>query len=278
MSDPHGGQLTGGSLLFAFLFLVLLGGYVVAVAAGSAKGRGWPRRRTLAWCAGLGAAASVVLGPFAGVARHDFTVHVGGHLVWAMAAPVLLALAAPVTVVLRALPAGDARRLSRLLHSPPARLLSHPLPVAALNVGGMWVLYTTDLYPAMHSHEPVQVVVHLHMLIIGYLFAAALIGVDPSPHRPGFGIRATALVAVAAAHGVLAKYLYAHPPSGVPTAQAESGALLLYYGGDVLGLPLLILVCLRWYRAARPGRRPVGPARERVSIGSDEPFVTRTFG
>lgn len=228
------------------VLLVLGAGYLVAAY----RTGGWPVWRTASWCAGLGCAAAAVTGPFAATAHHDFTAHMAGHLLLGMAAPLLLVLAAPVTLALRALPVRRARLLSRLLRSRPVRLVSHPVTAAILNGGGLWVLYTTDLHQQV-AHGLVQA----HVLIAGYLFTAAIIGVDPAPHRPGRYLRAAVLVAFLAAHGILAKHLYGHPPAGVPVTQAEAGAQLMYYGGDALDLILIAIFCRQWYVAADPTPR-----------------------
>jgi hypothetical protein len=66
-----------------------------------------------------------------------------------------------------------------------------------------------------------------------------------------------------AAHGILAKYLYAHPPAGV--LHAEAGAQLMYYGGDVLDLILIVVFCRQWYTATDPN-----PPRRRLWRLPDE--------
>jgi putative membrane protein len=228
------------------VLLALAVGYLVAAH----RAGGWPVWRTASWCAGLGCAAAAVTGPLAAAAHHDFTAHMGGHLLLGMAAPLLLVLAAPVTLALRALPVRHARLVSRLLRWWPARIVSHPVTAAVLNAGGLWVLYTTDLHRQL-AHGLVQA----HVLIAGYLFTAAIIGVDPAPHRPGRHLRAAVLVAFLAAHGILAKHLYAHPPAGVTTLQAEAGAQLMYYGGDALDLILIAIFCRQWYLATDPTPR-----------------------
>jgi putative membrane protein len=139
----------------------------------------------------------------------------------------------------------------------------------------------------------VHVAVHAHLLVTGYLFTAALVGVDPAPHRPGFPARAVVLVAVLAAHGILAKHLYAHPPAGVSGEQAETAAMLMYYGGDLIHLVLIILLCRRWYGSTRPrpGQRPALPRAQPPTIEgtaastltpapipAEETSHTRTFG
>jgi len=109
-------------------------------------------------------------------------------------------------------------------------------------------------------------VVHVHMLMAGYLFAFALIGPDPAPHRPGFAVRAGVLVVAVAAHDVLAKLLYAAPPPGAPVAQAEVAGLLMYYGAAPVHVALFVLLGREWLagqrrardRAQRQPSQPVG--------------------
>ena len=99
------------------------------------------------------------------------------------------------------------------------------------------------------------------LIFAGYLFTASLIGLDPNPHRAGFLLRAAVLVAAIAGHGILAKYLYAHPPDDIPLTEAQSGSMLMYYGGDIADAFLIGILCLQWYRAAGKG---LSPRTERV--------------
>jgi putative membrane protein len=219
----------------------------VLYLAGVSRDPGWPRWRTGAWLAGL-VTVAVPAGP-------DFRAHMVTHLLLGMAAPLLLAVAAPVTLALRALPVARARRLSRMLRARPVEVLTHPVTAAVLDAGGLWALYTTGLYAQMHRHVWLSVLVHVHLLAAGYLFAAAITAVDPAPHRPGRPLRAVVLLAFLAAHDILAKHLYAHPPAGVPAGAARSAAELMYYGGAAVDLPLIVLFCARWYAATDPHRR-----------------------
>jgi putative membrane protein len=234
--------------------------------------RPWPWSRLLLWWAGLALCLVAVTGPLAERAEHSLPAHMVGHVLLGMAGPLLLALAAPVTLALRALPAGAARKLVRLLGSQPLRLLAHPVTAATMNLGGLWVLYTTAALAHLHHHPGLHVVVHAHVLVWGYLFTAAVVGLDPDPHRPSRRYRAVVLTAFLAGHSILAKYLYGHPPPGVGTVDGERAAMVMYYGGDLADVALLVLFCHSWYVAARP--RPVsrrspeasgplgGPARE----------------
>jgi putative membrane protein len=246
--------------------LFALGGYLVAVLGDQRRGRRWPAARTVSWCAGTVAALAAVTGPIGRTAHHDFAAHAAGHLLLGMAAPFLLVLGRPVTLTLRALPPRQARRLSRLLRSVPIRVVTHPVTAGLLDAGGLWALYATGLYQRANAEPWLHLLVQVHVLVAGYLFTAAIAGRDPAPHRPGPWTRVGVLVAVAAAHGILAKYLYGHPPAGVPAAPARSGAELMYYGGDVLEVLLSWVFCRRWL-GVRPTVRPAAPVSWRLPAG-----------
>jgi len=259
--DPHA-AVTSPAPDWVWLILLglLVGCYLLGVVSPRHK-QPWPWHRTLLWTAGIAVAGAALLGPIAQNAG-DFRWHMLTHLLLGMLAPLLLVLGAPVTLLLRALPTPSAKRVARLLRRPPLRIIAHPVTALVLNTGGLWLLYTTDLHTAMHGRGVIPGLISVHMLAAGYLFTAAIIGLDPVRHRPSWITRAVVLIAAMAAHAMLAKWLYAHPPAGVPVEQAEIGARLMYYGGDAVDLLLVIIFCARWYRATRP--RP-----DRPSIGVD---------
>jgi putative membrane protein len=216
----------------------------------------WPSLRTASWLAGLGCAALAATGPLAG-AHGDLRAHMTGHLLAGMVAPLLLVLAAPGTLALRALPVPAARRLARALRSRPLRLFTDPFVATPLDVAGLWVLYGTGLLGAMAHRPGMHLVVTGHVLVTGWLATAAVLAVDPAPHRRGVVARAVALTAGAAAHDVLAKRLYADPPPG--TLHAEAGAQLMYHGGTVVHVVVAALLWRDWYHS-RAAVRAVTPA------------------
>jgi putative membrane protein len=182
----------------------------------------------------------------------DFTAHMVGHLLLGMIAPILLVLAAPITLALRTLDVQSARRLSKVLKSWPLRFLSNPITASALNIGGLWILYTTGLYGLMHQNVLLHALVHFHVFIAGYLFTASMIYMDPAPHRFSFMFRAIVFTISLAGHDILSKYIFAHPPSGVTKVQAENGGMLMYYAGDAIDVALICILCYQWFKATRP--------------------------
>ena len=250
--NHHDAAAPVGLELLALALLVAGWVYVVAARRGSL-----PIGRPVRWLLGVAAAA---VGPY------DLRAHVAGHLLLGMVAPLLMVTAAPVTLALRTVPLTRARSLARLLRSRPVAVLTHPVVAAALDVGGLWILYRTDLLAAVPT-----ALVHLHMLLTGYLFAFSLVGRDPAPHRAGLGVRAGVLVAAVAAHDVLAKLIYASPPPGVPTATAEAAGVLLYYGSAPVHLVLFVLLGQEWAAGQRRMRR-------RMTAGASGGIAERVRG
>jgi len=232
----HHGAGVGVDLIATELLVVALIGAAVGyvLAARPERGAGWPAGRTVRWVTGVVVAVAGIVGPLLLPVPPDLPLHVAGHLLVGMVAPLLLVTAAPVTLALRVLPRRRARVLARLLRSRPVAVLTHPVVATVVDVGGLWLLYRTDLHASLSPS-----LMHLHMLLAGYLFAFSLVGRDPAPHRPVLAVRAGVLVAAVAAHDVLAKQLYA--------AQAETAGLLLYYGAAPMHLALFVLLGREWF-------------------------------
>lgn len=243
-------------LLGGLIFLCLIVVYVIAVVVSNRRYKRWPAYRTCFWIMGVVSAVAGVIGPLARQAHHDFTAHMGVHLLLGMLSPLLIALSAPMTLLFRTVSVNAGRLLSHLLKSQAIRFLTDPLVASLMNVGGLWILYTTNMYADMHENVLLYVLVHLHIFLVGYTFTVSMIYIDPISHRTSFLYRAIVLIFAIAAHSVLAKYIYVHPPVGVPAAQAEAGAMFMYYGGDAVTLIIIYVFCYQWYRSARP-RVPV---------------------
>jgi putative membrane protein len=249
MQHIHG---TDYVLILALPFVLLLILYFYATFLSNQHYKRWLLYRTIAWVIGVLCIALPVIGPLASRAHGDFTAHMIGHLLLGMVGPLLIVLSAPMTLLLRSIDVKLARQLSRLLKTPPIRFLSNPIVASVLNMGGLWILYTTNLYSAMHQNLALYLFIHLHVFIAGYLFTASMIYIDPTPHRTKFIYRAIILVLASANHGILSKYIFVNPPAHVPMEQAEKGAMLMYYGGDAVDIVLIFLLCLQWYRSSKP--------------------------
>ncbi|MFZ0368294.1 MAG: cytochrome c oxidase assembly protein [Halobacillus sp.] len=247
---------TGMSALFISIGALLI--VILYIDAGVRSSRHnrlkvWPWYRYVSFAFGIVCAAISVIGPIAYQAMSNFTMHMVSHLLLGMLAPVILVMSAPVTLLLRSLPVRQAKVVASLLRSYPVRFITHPIIASVLNIGGLWILYTTSLYSWMHTNLMVHILVHVHIFAAGYIFTASLIYIDPVYHRLSYIYRSIVLIGALAAHGILSKYIYAHPPEGVGVQEAQTGGMLMYYGGDFIDLIIIVLLCYHWYKNTRPG-------------------------
>ncbi|MBG0831845.1 cytochrome c oxidase assembly protein [Planomonospora sp. ID67723] len=258
-----------GAWLPVAALAAVAGGYLLLAARRRRAGRAWSRRRSrsfLTGCALLAWATGPDLLPFA---ESDFRGHMLQHLLIGMLAPLALALAAPITLLLGTLPTSWGRRLGRALRSRPARLLAHPVTALLLTAGGLIALYATPLYALTATTPWAHHLVHVHFLAAGYLFAWVIAGVDPAPHPPSVPFRLVVLGAAITTHAVLSQLMYAglFIDLPVPAEQRRGGAELMYYGGDIAEL-LLALALLATWRPRRPRpeqHRSNSPAGESIT-------------
>ncbi|MET4637421.1 cytochrome c oxidase assembly protein [Mycetocola sp. 2940] len=233
----HGGGISLTEILGVAL-LAVLAVYLFAALRSDFHGR-WPRYRIVLWIAGCFVAAVSVQ---ALIAKHDdFVVHALAHVGLGMLAPVLLMLSAPIALSLQSLSPVPARRLERLLQSRPARFVGHPITAAGLYLGGLWLLYAGGLYPRLHTNGLLFAVVHMCIFVTGCLFSASVAGLDPNPRRAGLLTRAIVLCVVVAGYGILSVHLFVNPPSRVPAASAETGGMILFFGGAAASGILAVL-------------------------------------
>ena len=256
----HGHDAGSGTLDWlppALILLALSGAYLLLVRRARRRNPalGWSRWRTGFFLGGillLGVALLPPVGPFA---HEDFRGHMVQHLLIGMYAPLALVLSAPVTLLLRTLPASRGRRLTAVLHSLPARVIAHPAVALVLSAGSLVVLYFTPLYNATVADPAAHWLLHAHFLLSGCLFAYAIAGPDPAPARPGVTARLVYLGVAIAAHAVISQLIYAgfRVHIHAPVDQVQGGAEIMYYGGDLAELLLAAALVATW----RPGPRRV---------------------
>lgn len=177
--------------VFALLLLVA---YLVGVAFLRRRGHGWPVQRTAWWVAGCITVLSMTATGVDGYGMELFSVHMVQHMVLSMLAPVFLVLAAPITLVLRVLPARregfNARALLlTILHSGVARFITHPVVTMTLFLMSLYGLYFTPIFDYLMGTWWGHNAMLLHFLGIGMLYFWGVMGVDPSPRQAPRGIR-----------------------------------------------------------------------------------------
>ncbi|MFD9400229.1 cytochrome c oxidase assembly protein [Streptomyces sp. NPDC060011] len=244
------GSSLPGTVLPLLLLLTAASGYLLAVRRTRRRNpaQGWKSWRAASFLGGLALLAVALLPPLGPAAHTDFRAHMTEHMLIGMYAPLALVLAAPVTLVLRALPPPRARRVTAVLHSPPARSLAHPASALLLSTGTLALLYFTPLYNTAMNHPAGHWVLHIHFLASGWLFAYVIAGTDPAPARPGVRTRLVYLGIAIAAHALIAQAMYGgiFVDIHAPIRQVQQGAEVMYYGGDIAELLLAGALVATW--------------------------------
>lgn len=241
----------------------LLAAYLVGVQRLRERGRRWPPRRTVAFAGGL---VVILYATQSGLAAYDdslFSAHVAQHLLLGLGAPLLLVLGAPLTLAVQASARPTRTRLLRVLHSRPVQVIEHPVVVWILFGATLFVLYFTGLYELSLRNEWVHALLHVHFVVVGFLFLVVAIGLDPVRRPLPYGARllfvALALpfhaivgVAILSAREPIAGdwYRALHRTWGPGLLQDQRiGAGILWSVGEVFGLMILAVVLWQWMRA-----------------------------
>lgn len=240
------------------------------------RGDSWPWYRSALWIAGMLLLLWVTNGPVNVYERYLFSVHMLGHMLLGMAIPVLLVLAAPVTLALRTIhkrddgSRGPREWILLAVHSRVAAVLTHPLVVATLFAASLWVFYYSPLFRWSTEDHIGHTWMIIHFLITGYLFAQTLVGIDPIPNRPPFPLRLILLLATMALHAFFGLSLVTGTALLLPDwygamgrtwgleplADQQAGGGIAWSVGEIPTLILAIVVVFLWSRSdARDAKR-----------------------
>ena len=174
-------------LLVCTVAAVAVGCYLAAMVRLHRRGDRWPISRALLWILGWGVAVFVTSSGMGRYGMVEFSVHMVQHMTMNMLVPILLVLAAPITLALRALhpasPRGPREWLLTVLHSRVVHAVSHPLIALGVYAFSLYLMYFTGLFDwAMRSHAG-HLFMLFHFLAAGTLFYWLIIGPDPAPRR-----------------------------------------------------------------------------------------------
>jgi putative copper resistance protein D len=275
--------------IVAALGLVLLLAYLAGVVALRRRGDRWPSGRVVWWLLGVLTIELMTATGFDGYGMELFSIHMLQHMCLGMLTPILLTLGAPMTLLLRVLPAHRQHRRSArgillaVIHSRIVSIIAHPAVTVVLFLFSLYALYFTPVFDYLMSRMWGHNLMLLHFLAIGMLYFWGVLGVDPSPRRGGglMGAFARPVVRLAElavtvpfhaffgvvimmASGLIVGF-YAHPPAwSHTTALADQQAA----GGIAWGfteLPTLLVLgvlFVQWQRGeSRQTRRAERKAR-----------------
>ncbi|WP_301799251.1 cytochrome c oxidase assembly protein [Nocardioides sp. ChNu-153] len=276
---------TGWSLdsLFGPLAVLAVVGYLAGVLRLRRRGDAWPVLRTLSWIVGCLLFLWATNGAPGTYGRVLFSMHMVQHMTIATAVPVFLVLGTPVTLALRALrrrtdgSMGAREWLLRLVHSWPLHVVGHPVVAAGLFITGIVGFYYSSAFETSLESHTAHILMVVHFLASGYLFAECIVGADPGLRRPPypfrvllvmvtFGFHALFSVSLMASTSVLAQTWYAlvKPLWGESLADDQYlGASLGWGLGEYPLAVMAVALMISWAQADRRERRRFDRSEDR---------------
>ncbi|MGQ7298073.1 cytochrome c oxidase assembly protein [Quadrisphaera setariae] len=265
-------SLTAGGLHVLPVLISVVG---LAYFAGAVKlwrsGRRWSVWATTSFMAGCALVLAVTVSGVEVYGSRIFSIFMFQQLTLMMAAPVLLVLGRPGTLLLKALPRrGRAAVLGRPvlaaalwgLRSRLGRVLLHPVVCLPLFLACFYGMYLTDLAGVLLSSPAGHTAAEVAFLAAGVLFTVPVLSNDPLPavHAPMTQAAEVLLEAfLHAFFGVIIMMAstplvphFADPPPGwgvdVMADQAVAGGLAWSYG-EIPSVLLLVVIFVRWRRS-----------------------------
>ncbi len=266
-----------------------------------------PRRRTIAFLAGMAALAFALL---SGIDRYDttlFSVHMVQHVLLTLVAAPLIASSGPITLLLRVASPGTRRRvILPVLHARLTRVLTFPVVAWVIFAAVMWTSHFSPLFDAALEDPLIHDLEHAAFLAAALLFWWPALGVDPAPWRMPHPVRALYVFLQMSQNTLLAvvlvnatSVLYAHYATiqrawgPTPFEDQQMAAAFMWVAGDLLFLAAIFTILVGWSRAetkdtARADRRAAEEladirvregllaarrARERGETRPDEPAL-----
>jgi putative copper resistance protein D len=226
-----------------------------------------PLRRSVAF---LAAMVALALALVSGIERYDtalFSVHMVQHVLLVLVAAPLIALAGPVTLMLRLSSRGTRRRwLLPILHSRLMRWLAFPVTAWVIFAAVLWGSHFSGLFDVALENPLAHDLEHALFLASALLFWWPAAGVDPAPWRlahPGriayVFLQMTqntflAVVILNAAGVLYPHYATLGQPYGIdPLVDQRLAAGVMWIAGDAIFLVTIMALVAGWMRADARG-------------------------
>jgi cytochrome c oxidase assembly factor CtaG len=247
----------GGFLLVAGLAWA----YVAGIRAVRRTGERWSLGRTLWFAAGLVVIALTTMSFLGAYAHTLFWVTAAQLALLLTVAPVLLALGAPVTLLVRARPSAG-RRVERFLARGPVRLLTFPVIGAVVVACVPFLVYYTPVFEASLRFAPLGWLLHAVVLVVGFAFYWPVLSVDRPPRVHYFPLTVVVMaetlfdavpgIALWLGTTLIAGDYYravGRPWGRSLLSDQQFGGIVLWGIGELVGVPLLMLVVIQWMRS-----------------------------
>jgi cytochrome c oxidase assembly factor CtaG len=166
-------------------FIVIAGGlYLWGVRRHNARGgERWERKQTALFLSGLGVFALVTMSFLGAYERTLFWPRAAQNTLVLMVVPMLLALGAPLTLLLSNSSDRVRDRIMGALQTRPAQLLAFPGVVSVIYLSTPFLVYLTPWFEHALSNDFENELLRFTLLGVGYYYYWARLRVDPVPHE-----------------------------------------------------------------------------------------------
>jgi len=240
-----------------------------------------PLRRPIYFVAGLVCIELALQSPIEHFDTTLFSVHMVQHVILTMAAAPLLALGAPITLLLRvATPDQRKRLILPILHSRVLRVVSFPVVTWLLFAAVMWGTHFSAIFDESLENPLLHDLEHLAFLGAALLFWWPVVAADPSPWHMPYPARILyvflqmpqnsflAIAILGASTPLYHHYATLNLAWVDPLADQGLAAGLMWIAGDIAFIVAIICLIAGWMKHEQ--RREVGLdarlARERAEI------------
>ena len=222
--------------------------------------------------------------PLDPISDHLLSFHQAQHFILRMVAPMFILLGAPLTPMLRGMPAWARQGIIR----PAARnryvrqlyrLLTNPIFTIFFFLGSLYLWQFPGAFNLALRNDEVHALMHLTMSASGFLFWWVVI--DPPPHRSRlhYGLRVLYLGLIVLPNTLLgaaitfssqpgehlyAAYMEVTQPYGLEWhIDQQLGGLMLWVPGDMMSIVAAGIVMIMWYQREEAQNTLLagGPAR-----------------
>ena len=277
-----------------FLGLLLLATalYIRGVVTLARRGDKWPIGRTIAFAMGISFADFATSGGIGVYSHFAFSYHMIAHMTLGMIAPIGFVLSAPITLALRALPAGrtDLERglrgsLISIIHSRYSVFITNPVTALIIFDGSLFALYLTPLFGTLMRSHSGHLLMDIHFVLAGYLFFYVIIGVDVNPRKIPHIVRIIVLFAAMSIHAFFSITLLStsslvdggyfallHRPWNVNLLTDQHiGGAVGWAMGEIPILLALVATFIQWMREDKREAKRIDRAADRASaMGEDD--------
>lgn len=265
--------------------------YLTGVARNKKAGRPWKHGYTAFFLSGLALFAYLTMSFLGAYERTLFWPRAVQNTLLLMVVPMLLALGAPLTLLLDNSTPRGRDRLAGVLHSAPARALAFPATVSAAFLSLPFLIYLTPWFETAMGNGFQNEVLRFTLVAVGYYYYWMRLRLDPVPHEYPHMVSVWITIAEAVTDGALGiilmwgshivalgYYTALNRPWGLTAHQDQViGGGAIWVLGDLAGLPFIGALWRRMFREDRHEAAQVDAAldaleaAQQVSGGQSDP-------